>query len=334
MALRHPAKRIAIFNHKGGVGKTTLTANLAAALGEKGKKVLLLDTDPQCNLTSYLLADDVVDDLLDKSDTDEGETIWSAVKPVVEGTGALRVVKPAKTSTPKCWIVPGDLRLSELEAELTTFWGDCIQQKTRGFIGTGVLSSFAQQIAQNLDVDFIFYDTGPNIGPLNRAILLDSDFFIVPAGCDVFSVRALRTLGKTLSSWVKRWDTLVNEAPGNAPILLPGHPQFLGYAIQGFRIYAGGMVRTAAKYQARFEKRLLPDLLTPLKKIDPTLAPSTASESRLINVRDFSTLVQQSQEQGVPLWKVFGGQPYQLEEAESAFSRLADEVIHRSSLQP
>jgi cellulose biosynthesis protein BcsQ len=172
MPERHRAKRIAVFNHKGGVGKTTLTVNLAAALAENGKRVVLLDSDPQCNLTSYLLEDDVVDKLLDNSDEENGETIWSAVKPVVEGDGLLRAVKAAKTNTERCWVVPGDLRLSELEEELGAFWSGCVQGKAKGFKGTGVLSTLAQRIAVSHDADFIFYDTGPNIGPLNRAILL------------------------------------------------------------------------------------------------------------------------------------------------------------------
>jgi hypothetical protein len=192
------------------------------------------------------------------------------------------------------------------------------------------LSTLAQRLATSLNADYVFYDTGPNIGPLNRAILLDCDHFIVPAGCDVFSVRALRTLGKTLTTWINRWAAFHAITPQGAS-LLPGEPAFLGFAMQGFRIYSGGMVRMAAKYQAQFERRLLPDLIGPLRRISQDLSPSSASASRLIDVKDFATLVQQSQEQGVPLWQVFGGPAYQLEEARNAFHDLAQEVILRTA---
>jgi len=95
-----PAQRIprfVVFNHKGGVGKTTLTVNLAAAVTELGKRVLLVDSDPQGNLTSYLIEDAVVDDLLDNSDGPEGSTLWSALKPVTEGIGepkAIEILRP------------------------------------------------------------------------------------------------------------------------------------------------------------------------------------------------------------------------------------------------
>src|SRR6476619_6460080 len=89
---RHSSIRIAIFNHKGGVGKTTLTVNIADALASMGKRILLVDSDPQGNLTSYLVEESVVDDLLDNADTDRGQTLWSAVKPIVEATGEIKQI--------------------------------------------------------------------------------------------------------------------------------------------------------------------------------------------------------------------------------------------------
>src|SRR5438309_358984 len=95
---RHKSLRVAIFNHKGGVGKTTLTVNIAAALASFGKRVLLVDSDPQCNLTSYLVDDKVVDDLLDRSNNDDGQTLWSAVKPISDATGNVRFIQPIELS--------------------------------------------------------------------------------------------------------------------------------------------------------------------------------------------------------------------------------------------
>jgi cellulose biosynthesis protein BcsQ len=86
--------RIALFNHKGGVGKTTLTVNIADALADQGKRVLLVDADSQCNLTAFYLTEKDLDALLGETaeSEDGGNTIWSAVKPVTRGRGGVKEI--------------------------------------------------------------------------------------------------------------------------------------------------------------------------------------------------------------------------------------------------
>src|SRR5260370_31855631 len=126
---RHKAKRIALFNHKGGVGKTTLTVNIAAALGSMGKKVLLVDADPQCNVTSYLVAEDVLDTWLDESDTSNGKTLWTALRPIVQATGDVYQIEPVEPRIRRVLLLPGDIRLSDFEQELTQMCVNSFQRK-------------------------------------------------------------------------------------------------------------------------------------------------------------------------------------------------------------
>jgi cellulose biosynthesis protein BcsQ len=330
MSTRRKPIRIAIFNNKGGVGKTTLTVNIAAALAEARKRVLLVDSDPQCNMTAYLMDDEVIDDFLKHSDSRDGKTIWSALKPVVLAKGDPINVGAYETPIPGMYILPGDIRLSEFEEELTTFWGESFQRKSRGFSGTAALSSLVTTMTADETFDYVFYDTGPNIGPLNRVILMDCDYFVVPAACDLFSVRAINTLGRTLASWINGCHTLVNIAPDDA-LLLQGRPKFLGYIPQRFRVYAQNMARKHSEYFSLLVQKLQPDLIAPLRRISLELAPLSVSESNLGEVKDFATLVLHSQEQGVPLWRVKGCDPAATSGAQEVFSNIASQIIERTT---
>lgn len=79
------AKFISIFNNKGGVGKTTLTWNLADALAEKGKRVLLVDFDPQCNLSIGMLGGDAFKEIV--SNTTTSRTVRSFLQGYLQNTG-------------------------------------------------------------------------------------------------------------------------------------------------------------------------------------------------------------------------------------------------------
>jgi len=326
MVERQKSLRLAVFNHKGGVGKTTLTVNIAAALAERGKHILLVDSDPQCNLTSYLIEDSVVDGLLDNSNTTRGQTIWSALKPVSEGIGSPKEITPIETPPPTLYLLPGDIRLSDFEARLHGYWGECFQRQIRGLNVTCSLSSLVSRYVNNMKIDYVFYDTGPNIGPLNRIILLDCDYFIVPGACDLFSVRALKTLGHTLFNWIKDWQIVRSLAPDDVN-LLQGFPRFLGYIPQNFYVYGQAMAKNHSQYLAKFEKQLYSDVVAELRKVDKKLIPSPGSEIRKLgSVKDFATLVALSQTQGVPLWKVKRGNTSLRQQSLRTFEKIAESI--------
>jgi cellulose biosynthesis protein BcsQ len=317
--------RISIFNHKGGVGKTTLTMNLAAALANLGRNVLLVDSDPQCNLTSYLVEEDVVDDLLDRSDAEDGQTVWSAVKPISEASGGVNLVQPIELSVANLFLVPGDIRLSEFESDLNEFWGQCLQRKIRGFRGTTAISELVDEISSDFDIDYVFYDSGPNIGPLNRVILLDCDFFIVPVAGDLFSLRALKTLGRTLVEWIRSWETIYDLAPSDLP-LLRGRPAFLGYIPEGFRIYAGNPTEEHAKFFSRIDKEIHSQVIAILQGLDADLIQLVHKSPKIGEIKNFGSLVPASQREGLPLHEVSAGSPNQRAEAKAAFSALATSI--------
>jgi cellulose biosynthesis protein BcsQ len=329
---RYRATRISLYNHKGGVGKTTLTANIAAALGELGKRVLLVDADPQANLTSYFIESSVVDSLLDASDSPKGATIWSVVRPLVTADGDYNFVEPHETNQNNVWLVPGDIRLAEFEEFLHGAWTECFQRKLRGYKGVNGLAAYVDAVAQKIKADFVFYDAGPNIGALNRTLLLDSDYFVVPVACDLFSTRALKTLGHTLAVWVQQWQTIKQLAPDGIA-LIPGTPRYLGYIPQGFRTYRSNVAQPASKQLPKIEKTISADILNVLRKVEKDLAPAkTSSLLRLGQVPNFYKLVMTAQELGTNVWQATanGVAKEQKETAHKAFRQIAKAIVART----
>ena len=318
-----------IFNHKGGVGKTTLTVNTAFALSAGGKSVLVVDSDPQCNLTSYLLSDDVVDDLLDHSSDPNGRTIWTAVKPVLENTGVGRLVEP--TMIRDLALLPGDIRLSEFEEFLGDAWADSFKRRLGGLRATSSISGLITRLHEQRPFDFVLYDTGPNIGPLNRVLLLDSDFFIVPVACDLFSVRALSTLGQTIKKWIIDAGTIGSIAPDNA-MSLRSEPRFLGYIPQRFKVYGGSMTRGANSYLRDIRKRVHGDVSSVLGKINHNLIPSNATDPVVGRVKDYTTIVQRAQREGVAMWECSGNDAGK-KSAKAVFEGIASYVMENTKAE-
>lgn len=121
-------KVVAFFNHKGGVGKTTILFNVAIALAQIGKKVVLFDADSQANLTALAVTEKRYQQALD-----EERTIWSALEPLVTGAGDFKVIEPLWLRN-NLWLIPGDIRLADFEGICPTGWTEALAEKLVDFV--------------------------------------------------------------------------------------------------------------------------------------------------------------------------------------------------------
>jgi cellulose biosynthesis protein BcsQ len=209
---------------------------------------------------------------------------------------------------------------------LYDLWTESLNRKIRGLRGTNALGDLVNQCASEYDMDYVFYDTGPNIGPLNRVILLDCDHFIIPAACDLFSVRALITLGQTLAAWVRDWAAIRSFAPNDVQ-LLPGKPHYLGYIPQRFRVYGELKVSTFEEFAKDIDKHIYSDVISVLRAEHSDLADGNLTGTKLGEVKDYSKLVPMAQRAGTPIWMVRGGDAHLKAEAKSTFYAIAKNVL-------
>lgn len=317
---------LTFFNNKGGVGKTTLTVNVADALVDQGVRVLMVDADPQCNLTSFFLEEKDLDELLGESDDDNGGTIWSAIKPVVDGKGPIKDVDAYEIKQ-GLYLCPGDVLLADYEEELPAAWTGSFARKGRDYDVMCALSRAVRKMGERYDVDVVIYDIGPNVGPLNRAVLLDADFFITPVAADLFSLRALTTVGRGVGRWISDWKTVRSLADEKSrKDLLKGLPVYLGYVTSAYKVSSG---RTSTKPHEYWESKIAPRVksrvVDVLRELDPATIP--AGGHKLASIKDFHSLAPQAQEYGLAIGKLRGrvnsGYNAQVEEADSEFQDLA-----------
>ncbi|WP_143884363.1 ParA family protein [Chryseobacterium binzhouense] len=257
------AKILSIFNNKGGVGKTTYMYHVAHLLARKNKKVLMVDCDSQCNLTSYTMENEDIEDAW----KDGGNSIFKIIEPVYEGIGDFNRLSPF-TVEENLYLVPGDLNLSLYEDRLGDTWNSAKGGSRPDLRIQTSIFRYIDWCISELEIDLVLVDLGPNLGALNRSVLGGSDYFITPIAADLFSLKGTNNLGNKLVIWAEEWQQIRNSNQENGILIPNGAPVFLGYVVQqhNVRNNTEGMTRgwqlfgnkISATIQNNIINRLLP----------------------------------------------------------------------------
>lgn len=226
-------KTVILFNHKGGVSKTLTTFNLAWMLTMKEKKVLIVDADPQCNMSALFLGDDF-DDYYTREET-KNMNVKDALRVAFESRPEpIKEIEcfPSSNNT-NLFLLPGHMDLSEFEPSLSLAMNSNNAMTALQNL-PGALSQLTKLCAKKYGVDYVFIDVNPGLGALNQIAFTMSDRFIVPTNPDPFSLMALKTLLKVLPRW-KRWADSTRPILEDASYPLPeAEMKFVGEISQRF----------------------------------------------------------------------------------------------------
>ena len=174
-------KVIAITNQKGGVGKTTTAVNLGVGLARQGKRVLLIDMDPQGSLT-LSLGFRKPDELF--------PTISDVMKNIIDN-GELTTAFPAQKTSEGVFLMPANIELSGMEVQL-------VNEMSREL----VLRSYVDSIKEHFD--YILIDCMPSLGMLTLNALCAADSVIIPTQPEFLSAKGLEQLIGTIGRVRKR----------------------------------------------------------------------------------------------------------------------------------
>lgn len=196
-------KIVTFFNNKGGVGKTSLVYHLSWAYALLGVRVLAVDLDPQANLTSMFLEDEPLEALWPQGE--HPRTVLGILRPIIRGLGDIESPHPTQLQ-PAISLLPGDLGLSTFEDKLSANWPLCNDRDESAFRVTSSFYRMITQAAEKARPGVVLVDVGPNLGAINRAVLIATDHIIIPLAPDLFSMQGLRNLGPTLRRWRLEWE--------------------------------------------------------------------------------------------------------------------------------
>lgn len=333
-------KVILLFNHKGGVSKTTTTYNVGWMLASRGKKVLLVDADPQCNLTGLILGDNF--DSYYTGESTKKYNIKDAVQVAFDGkpTPITKIPCVHHPQNSNLLLIPGHMDLSEYDPSLS------LSLNSNNAISTlqnlpGAFFELIRLCSEENEIDYVMIDLNPGLNSINQTFFMMADAFIVPTNPDPFSLMALRTLNAVLPRW-KKWATQARETFKEAAYPLPNKDmKFLGEIIQRFNIRKQKPASPYTSIIEEIKQYVENEFSETLKKnemifdITKMKNDGVVSDYCLAEISEFGSLLQKAHESNVPVIALSDAQISesgvvleQMIENRNRFSRLIEKVAH------
>ena len=319
---------IAVFNNKGGVGKTSLVYHLAWMYAKLNYNVLVADLDPQANLTTMFLSDEELERLWEAPDA----TVHAALQPLLAGTGDAKMPKLVEP-TPGLSLVSGDLRLSNAEDELSSQWPACLDGRERAFRVLSAIWRSLRLAATHAKADLMLLDVGPNLGALNRAALVAADYVVVPVAPDLYSLQGLRNLGPTLRRWRGEWKARRQRNPIQDMPMPRGAMKPIGYVVLQHAVRLDRPVQAYGRWMARIPSAYRQHVL---QKDTATQTLAAADDKHcLATLKHFRSLMPLAQEARKPMFALrpadgaLGGHTRAVADCHRDFRALACEIARR-----
>lgn len=256
-------KIVSLFNNKGGVGKTTLASHLSWILSQMDKKVLIIDLDPQCNLTILNIREDELEKIwqledpfiedYEKAIKDKSKeflydfnkkyhSIHYLLKTTEDGLDDIEdeLLPPVIPLNSNLGLIPGRLTINRYENIISERWSQLYQGVPLSIRTVTRIRSIAEAYANRDGYDFVLIDTSPSLGVLNKVIISTVDGFIIPCLPDMFSLYGIRNIGDSLKSWQVEFNAIYNLISDDKRKRFPNEfVKFLGYTIYNAKKYSG-----------------------------------------------------------------------------------------------
>jgi cellulose biosynthesis protein BcsQ len=308
-------KIITLYNHKGGVSKTTTCFNLAKLLSTNGKKVLAVDADPQCNLTELMLSPQIarLDELeleTHQENDIQGTSLLELLKPRIEGEVAEIPLESVETIPidKNLILMKGDVNLSSIEDSLAESHIQRFSNKTHEKRTYVAIADLLRRYGDANNIDYILIDVGPSSGALTRACFLACDAYFVPTCPDRFNVQAIGTLSTIIGKWIKDHQQIRGDFEEIGLPIQHGLPKFLGVILQSFKIRGGQPKPTYRMWMERIPRKIEHSLYPVISKFNSEgydLTSGLTGDNIVVSkIRDFEGLAPIMQEHGKPMFNL------------------------------